>query len=229
MATARLDGDPPVEITLRRSAAARRYSLRVSGLDGRVTLTLPYRGSLAEAMAFARSREGWIRRALTAQAPAVDIAPGAQLPVEGRFLTVVPAAVRAVCVEHARLLVPHGTPAGPRVAAFLKAAARRRLTASAEGHAAALGRQVGRITLRDPRSRWGSCSHSGDLMFSWRLIMAPPAVLDYVAAHEAAHLVEMNHAPAFWSLVARLCPGHAPLRAWLRTEGGALHRYRFGD
>ena len=224
-----LDGDPPIEIALRRSGAARRYSLRVSGLDGRVTLTLPQRASLSEGMAFARSREGWIRRALAGRAPALEVVPGAVLPVEGRPLTVDLAPVRAARVDGPRLLVPAAGPAGVRVAAFLKATARRRLATAAERHAAALGRPLGRITLRDPRSRWGSCTSSGDLMFSWRLVMAPPEVLDYVAAHEVAHLAEMNHSPAFWAVVSRLCPGHAPLRAWLRAEGAALHRYRFGD
>lgn len=229
METARLDGDPPVEITLRRSAAARRYSLRVSGLDGRVTLTLPRRGSLAEALAFARARERWIRRALAAHAPAAAVAHGTRLPFEGRHLVVTPGPVRAPRPEGGLLLVPAAVPPGPRIAAFLKASARHRLLASVEAHAARLGRRPGRITLRDPRSRWGSCSAAGDLMFSWRLVMAPPEVLDYVAAHEVAHLAEMNHSPAFWAVVARLCPGHVALRAWLRREGASLHRYRFAD
>jgi predicted metal-dependent hydrolase len=224
-----LEGDPPVEITVRRSASARRYSLRVSGLDGRVTLTLPARGSLAEALAFARSRETWIRRALAQQAPAADVTHGMRLPFEGRLLLVTPGPVRAARAEGNLLLVPPDAAPGPRIAAFLKAAARRRLADSVAAHAARLGRSPGRITLRDPRSRWGSCSAAGDLMFSWRLVMAPPEVLDYVAAHEVAHLAEMNHSPAFWKVVARLCPGHVPLRAWLRREGATLHRYRFGD
>ena len=90
-----------------------------------------------------------------------------------------------------------------------------------------LGRKVARLTLRDTRSRWGSCSHEGALMYSWRLIMAPPSVLRYVAAHECAHLVEMNHSPAFWAVVSRLYPGWQRERAWLHAEGAQLHGYRF--
>ena len=84
-------------------------------------------------------------------------------------------------------------------------------------------------TLRDTRSRWGSCTAKGDLMFNWRLILAPPPVLDYVAAHEVAHLAQMNHSPAFWAEVARLFPAHLEARRWLKTQGSHLHRYRFGD
>jgi predicted metal-dependent hydrolase len=90
-----------------------------------------------------------------------------------------------------------------------------------------LGRRFSRLSLRDTRSRWGSCSSRGGLSYSWRLILAPPDVLDYVAAHEVAHLAEMNHSPAFWALVARLCPGYQAPRGWLRREGAGLHRYRF--
>jgi predicted metal-dependent hydrolase len=94
-------------------------------------------------------------------------------------------------------------------------------------HAARLRLPVGRISLRDPRSRWGSCTATGDLMFSWRLVLAPAFVLDYVAAHEVAHLKEMNHSPAFWAVVRRLCPDYEAPREWLRRNGGALHGWDF--
>jgi hypothetical protein len=91
--------------------------------------------------------------------------------------------------------------------------------------AAALGVPIKRITVRDQSSRWGSCSTTGLLSFSWRLILAPSHVLDYLAAHEVAHLVEMNHSPRFWRLVQRLCPGHGHAKAWLDAHGADLHRY----
>jgi predicted metal-dependent hydrolase len=115
------------------------------------------------------------------------------------------------------------------VAGVLKALARDRLTEASDRHAAALGRRYTRLTLRDTRSRWGSCSSAGALMYSWRLILAPPEVLDYVAAHEVAHLAQMNHSPAFWAEVARLCPSYPTHRTWLRRSGDTLHRYRFSD
>ncbi len=105
--------------------------------------------------------------------------------------------------------------------------ARDRLVAACDGHAARLGRGYRSLTLRDTRSRWGSCSAAGGLMFSWRLILAPPEILDYVAAHEVAHLAEMNHSPAFWRVVAGLCPDYARHRAWLRKHGQTLHAYDF--
>lgn len=224
-----LPGSPPLDITLRRSARSRRFSLRVSRLDGRVTLSLPLRAREAEAMAFARSQEGWLRAALAKMALPEVVAIGAVLPVEGRPLTVVQGTGRGVRVEGDALVVP-GDPAlaGARVAGFLKAQARARLVAASDRYAAMLGVRYTAITLRDTRSRWGSCSSSGGLMYSWRLILAPPAVLDYVAAHEVAHLVEMNHAPAFWAVVERLYPGWKVQRAWLQAEGQALHAWRFG-
>jgi predicted metal-dependent hydrolase len=230
MKRAELPGEPPVEITLRRSARARRFSLRVSGLDGRVTLTLPERGNLGEALAFARGREDWIRQVLAKQEVPVDVTHGAVLPYEGREMTVTATALSACRAAEDALLAP-ADPAlvALRVKTFLKAAARRRLLAASEQHAGRLGRGIGRITLRDPRSRWGSCSARGDLMYSWRLVMAPPEVLDYVAAHEVAHLAQMNHSPAFWAVVAELCPDYRAHRGWLRREGATLHRYRFGN
>ena len=112
-------------------------------------------------------------------------------------------------------------------AAWLREQARQACLAAVTRHAAAGGWRPGRITLRDPRSRWGSCNAGGDLMFSWRLIMAPAAVLDYVVAHEVAHLAELNHSPHFWAVVRRLCPDHAPAREWLRRHGASLHGHHF--
>lgn len=223
-----LPGPPPVEITLRRSARARRFSLRVSQVDGRVTLSLPPRAREAEALAFLRAQEGWLRAALARLPPAVGVDHGAEVPVEGRLMRLLPGAGRAIRIEGDSLLIP-GDPAlaGARLQAWLKARARDRLAAACDHYAARLGRQVSRITLRDTRSRWGSCSAEGALMFNWRLIMAPPRVLNYVAAHEVAHLVEMNHSDRFWAVVDRLHPAWQEDRAWLRREGNALHAIRF--
>ncbi|WP_102107703.1 M48 family metallopeptidase [Oceaniglobus roseus] len=228
MGEAVLPGNPPIDIVLRRSARARRISLRVSGLDGRVTLTLPRRVAESEALGFARQKEDWIRRQLAGTPGAETVGFGAVLPVEGRMRRVVPGAGRAVRLGAEVLEVPGAAGAvGARVEAFLKALARDRLVAASDGYAARLGLGYGRISLRDTRSRWGSCSAAGDLMYSWRLILAPPEVLAYVAAHEVAHRARMDHSPAFWAVVAGLMPDHARHRAWLRREGASLHRWRF--
>jgi len=230
MGITRLPGDPPLEVSLRRSARARRYSLRVSQLDGRVTLTLPKRAPLAEGLAFLQEKEQWIRGHLAAQQPEQIVSIGGTVPFLGRPVPLVAGGGRVARLVDGRLVVPGPEDrAAARVKAFLKIQARDRLVAAADRHAAALGRRYGRFTLRDTRSRWGSCSSRGDLMFCWRLVMAPPDILDYVAAHEVAHLVEMNHSPAFWAVVARLVDDYKAPRAWLRANGAALHRVRFGD
>ncbi len=223
-----LPGNPPIEVTLRRSARARRISLRVSSLDGRVTLTMPRGLPEREGLDFARTKRDWLTKQLTRQEPEVQVEIGAVLPVEGLLMPLVSGTGRRVLAHEGRLLVP-GPPdnAAARVQAWLRTLARERLVVASDRYAAALGRRYGRITLRDTRSRWGSCTADAGLMYSWRLILAPPEVLDYVAAHEVAHLQEMNHSPAFWSLVAQLLPDYAAPRKWLRVNGSTLHRYRF--
>jgi predicted metal-dependent hydrolase len=227
-----LPGPPPVEVHLKRSARAQRFSLRVSRLDGKVTLSMPLRAREREALAFLHGHEGWLRQTLADMPDSArrPVGLGSVLPVEGRPLTLAPGPGRAVRVDGDRLLVP-GDPAaaGARVAAWLKVLARDRLAAASTRYAGLVGRSYSSLALRDTRSRWGSCSPDGRLMYSWRLIMAPPAVLDYVAAHEVAHLVELNHSPAYWAVVERIYPGWQTQRAWLHAEGQALHRLRFQD
>lgn len=221
-----LPGNPPVDILLRRSGRARRLSLRVSQLDGRVTLTLPKGVSEREARRFAEEKAGWISGALSRRGESVEILPGAVLPVEGHDRQVVTGSGRSARLLPGTIMVPAGRE-GPAAAALLKHMARDRLQASVERYAGMVERPFGRVTLRDTRSRWGSCSSEGNLMFSWRLILAPRAVLDYVAAHEVAHLVHMDHSPAFWALVGDIFPSYREERSWLRRVGHELHRYRF--
>ncbi len=227
-----LPGSPPVEVHLKRSSRAQRFSLRVSRLDGKVTLSMPLRAREGEALAFLRGHEGWLRETLSAMPGSAlqAVGPGSVIPVEGRDLTVTPATGRGVRVEGGQLLVP-GNPStmGSRVAAWLKVLARDRLAAASTHYAGQVGRRYATLAIRDTRSRWGSCSPDGRLMYSWRLIMAPPAVLDYVAAHEVAHLVELNHSAAYWRVVTEICPDWKHHRAWLRTHGSTLHRVRFQD
>ncbi len=220
-----LPGDPPIAVTLRRSAQARRISLRVSAVDGRVTLTLPRGLPEREALDFARSKQSWLQGHLEDRAPHVRVAPGADIPVEGQVYRLEAGTGRRVTATQDTLLVPGGQPA--RLQAWLKTLARDRLVTASDRYSAALGRPYSRITLRDTRSRWGSCSSTAGLSYSWRLIMAPPDVLDYVAAHEVAHLEQMNHSPAFWAVVAELMPEYETHRSWLRIHGTGLHRYRF--
>ena len=228
-----LPGNPPIPLILRRSSRARRISLRISQLDGRVTLTMPKRLAEREALAFAETKQDWIRQHLAARGEDVIVGPGAEVPVGGKVLRVrggQGAAVqgRGVRIGPEEIFVPGPEESiGKRLAAHLREVARDRLAGACDDYAALLGRPYARITLRDTRSRWGSCTSDGGLMFSWRLIMTPPEVLDYVAAHEVAHLAQMNHSPAFWAEVTRIYGDYQAPRQWLRDHGGGLHRYRF--
>ena len=221
-------GQPPIDVAIKRSARARRISLRVSGVDGRVSLTLPNRAAMAEAQGFLREKEPWIRAHLDKQPEATVIVPGSSFPIEGVQRKVVETATKVVRLHPHWVEVPFGPEKTPaRLRAFLKLLARDRLASASQYYAGQIGYSFGKITMRDTRSRWGSCTSEGNLMYSWRLILAPAQVLDYVAAHEVSHLAEMNHSPAFWAHVARVMPGYKAHRKWLRDNGASLHRYQF--
>ncbi len=191
-------------------------------------LTLPDGVSVAQARAFLCEKESWLRGRIDATPPGVPIAAGVVFPFEGRPLEIRAAATGRTRREGDALLVPGRAKDLPaRVGVWLREEARCRCVAGVGRHAAALGRAPGRISLRDARSRWGSCTHAGDLMFSWRLVLAPPEVLDYVVAHEVAHLAEFNHSPRFWAHVRRLAPDLDRIRAWLRAHGAELHAWDF--
>ena len=224
----RLD-DPETVVSLRRSARARRLTLTVPQNGDPPRVTAPPHASAAEIRMFLLRQSDWLRRALDRAPALVRVAPGARLPVAGRMLTIetAPGPRHPPHIEGERLIVQGRGDAGPRIRVWLKEGARAALSPVVAACAAEIGAAPGRITMRDTKGRWGSCTSRGDLMFSWRLAMAPPDVLDYVAAHEAAHLIEMNHGPRFWALVTRLRPGWKSRRDWLRHQGAALHRYRF--
>lgn len=230
MADRALQGHPDISLTLRRSSRARRITLRISQLDGRVTLTLPRGVTEAAGVEFAREKAPWIRKHLARRVEDIAVGLGQEIPVAGQPRLIIRGTGRSVRLEGDNLLVPGQDAAVPRrVMVFLKALARDRLAAASDRYAAELGRSYSGISIRDTRSRWGSCSSAGRLMYSWRLIMARPDVLNYVAAHEVAHLAQMNHSPAFWAEVTKLFGPYDRQRNWLRKEGNALHRYRFGD
>jgi predicted metal-dependent hydrolase len=222
-------GDPAIEVRLRRNARARRMVLRVAQSGRDPTLTLPPGVPLARARAFLRDQEGWLRRHLRSRPGGTAVRDGSVLPFGDASLTLRAHPGRSMRCADGILHVPgHAAGFAPRVAAYLREQARAACVAAAARHAARLGLRPGRISLRDPRSRWGSCTSAGDLMFSWRLVLAPAAVLDYVVAHEVAHLKEMNHSPRFWAVVRRLYPDYEVPRDWLRRHGAALHGWDFG-
>jgi predicted metal-dependent hydrolase len=221
-------GDPAIEVRLQRNARARRMVLRVSRNGKAPTLTLPPGVPLARARDFLGEQEGWLRRQIAAGPARLPVRDGSVLPFGDGTLTVRAHAGPRFGRDGAVLLVPgREGQLAPRVAGFLRETARAACVAATARHAAALGRRACRVTLRDPRGRWGSCTATGDLMYSWRLILAPAAVLDYVVAHEVAHLAEMNHSERFWAVVRGLCPDYHEPRAWLRRHGAELHAWDF--
>jgi predicted metal-dependent hydrolase len=220
-------------VRLRRHAQARRYTLRVQAATREVVLTMPPRGSLREARAFAEKHGGWIAARLGRLPQAAPFAPGVTIPLRG-----VPHRIAHRCDargtvwtetdepdEHLLCVAGELPHLARRIGDFLKREARRDLEVASRKYAAQLGVAVRRIAVRDQASRWGSCSTTGALSYSWRVILAPPYVLDYLAAHEVAHLVEMNHSRRFWRVVAGICPAMWRAKAWLDAHGAELHRY----
>ncbi|WP_349369383.1 SprT family zinc-dependent metalloprotease [Salinarimonas sp.] len=226
-------GSARYEVAVKRSARARRLTLRVSSATGAVVLTIPERTALSAAERFARDHSGWIAARLARVPGRVAFADGAIVPLRGTPHRIVatggrrgPARAGLDAAGEPAILVPGDADlVGKRVAEFLAREARADLAASVARHTGVLGIPARRLTLRDTTSRWGSCSSRGHLSFSWRLILAPPFVLDYLAAHEVAHLKEMNHSARFWRLTERLCPHTAEAEAWLKRHGAGLHRY----
>jgi predicted metal-dependent hydrolase len=220
-------------VRVRRHPKARRYTLRIQTATREVVLTMPPRGSLKQARAFAEKHGGWIAARLGRLPAAVPFAHETVIPIRGLdhriehrrgargtvWSELASDGVRLLCVAGE---APH---VGRRVADHLKREAKRDLEAASRRYAARLGVTVRRVSIRDQASRWGSCSTTGVLSFSWRLILAPDFVLDYLAAHEVAHLVEMNHSPRFWRTVLGMCADTRRAKVWLDAHGVELHRY----
>ena len=219
----------PVAVRFRRNPRARRLILRMCE-DG-VTVTLPPGISEKSGLEFVARHAGWIRRQLAGQPAPQRFAPGNRVPVRGTPHLIEQAMSRRGGVQlvdgaEPRLVVAaDAAHIARRVGDWLKAEARRDLATASSVYAEAMGTRYRRLSLRDQASRWGSCSSNGHLSYSWRLILAPAFVLDYVAAHEVAHLIEMNHSPRFWSLVRNHAPHADEARRWLKTHGPGLHSY----
>lgn len=210
----------------RQLARARRVSLRIDPRLGEVVITLPPGAGRAAGLLLLRAEAAWVAERLAALAPRLRLVPGARLRLGGVPHRLVPCPESArVTLRGKHILVPGAPEALPElVLDFLRAEARRRIGPRALRHAATLGVAARAIRLKDPRSRWASCAADGTLAFSWRLVMAPDWVMDYVVAHEVAHLREMNHSPRFWAHVARLNPHREAAHAWLRENGPGLLR-----
>jgi predicted metal-dependent hydrolase len=227
----RIDGQP-VSVTIRHNPRARRLIIKVHPTTGEVSVVAPSKRALDHALDFARSEQDWIKRRLASVPRIVELALGATVLFRGKDHLVTSAArgVAPVWVEEedgARFIRVGGRAehAPRRLLDFFKREARVTLAARTVDLAAKIGQRPARISVRDTQSRWGSCSTERYVSFSWRLILAPPFVLDYVVAHEVAHMRHMNHGPRFWKLVRELSPESDTAQEWLGRNGPLLHRY----
>lgn len=215
-------------LAFRRSPRARRVSLRLDSRGEAVTVTLPPFASERDGLALAEHAAGWLEARLTALPQAIAFSDGALIPILGVPHRIVhdPEAGRRIAINDGEIRIG-GAPErlAAAVRGWLAFEARRQFAQRVREKAMRLGRTAGRISVRDPVSRWGSCAASGNLSFSWRLILAPEMVLDYVVAHEVAHLDVRGHGPLFWQTVESLTERTAEARAWLRLHGAGLHRY----
>jgi predicted metal-dependent hydrolase len=221
-----------VPVTLRMNPLARRMIVKVHPSTGEVTVVAPSRHSLNNALDFARSEREWIAKKLEHVPPPVMLGLGAKIPFRGEMHVIRKGEGRRTPVwvdregdEPVIRVSGESEHTARRVLDFLKREARKSVDTRAMAYAEYVGINPKRVTVRDTASRWGSCSNTRSLSFSWRLIMAPTYVLDYVVAHEVAHLRHMNHGPRFWALVDEMVADAARPQRWLNQHGTGLHRY----
>lgn len=223
----KVDGQD-VPLIIRRDGRARRFTLSVDQAKGDLRLVLPRRAALREGLEFVHSKQGWIEDQLAALPPHLPFVDGAEIPILGEPHRIrhLPGARRGVWrAEGAIWVSGQEEHLSRRVTDFLKAEAREALSDRARAKAAIIDRKIVKIAVRDTRSRWGSCSSDGYINFSWRLILAPEPVFDYVVAHEVAHLVHLDHSRRFWALVDDLTPETLWAQRWLKRDGSRLLRY----
>jgi predicted metal-dependent hydrolase len=217
-------------LSFKRKAKCRRMVLRLTPDGQGIVMTLPNATTLSQALRFAETSIPWIEGALAKRPTTIAFQNDSKILFQGK-----PCAIKATggrrgfvtySSEDASICVPGELAHVPRrLTDWLKAQAKVKLHDVSQNYATAMQTKFRKLTVRDQKSRWGSCSATGDLSYSWRLILAPPEVLDYVAAHEVAHLKEMNHGPRFWRLVITHCKKAKEARSWLRDHGRELHRY----
>lgn len=227
-ASVALPGGGKAALRVRRSRRAQRLALRIMPASGEVELVVPIRASVKQGIAFAREKASWLKTHLGKLPPPVPFADGAIIPVfdQPRMIRRTDELFGGIWLTDEELRVAAPPETVPDVVrGWLRNQAKDELTSRAEEKTGLLNSRFRRLTVRDTASRWGSCSPKGDLSFSWRIIMAPDYALDYLVAHEVAHLQEMNHSRRFWAIVEDIADQPDRGRAWLRDHGASLHRF----
>lgn len=218
-----------VPVKLIVNPRARHVSVRIDPTRREAIATAPSKRHLKHAAQFAAERAGWIAQELSRLPRGVSLAPGSFVPLRGVEHELVykhgrkPAWIEQDLLPRLVVQAPDVALFEGRVLRYLKDQARTDLIDRVATHAVTLGVKPERLQVKELRSRWGSCSVDGVLSFSWRLVLAPPFVLDYLAAHEVAHLREMNHSRRFWALVKKCMPDYEAGRDWLHENGSKLH------
>ena len=217
-----------IPIYIRQSSRARRILLQVGPYDRKVEVVIPAGVSASEGLKFARSQARWVAGRLSHICEKVPFIDGSTFPLLDQPVTIKQTDNRSaipILLKNELLVGGQSDTISGRVRRWLCDRAAKEIKPRVIAMSELLGRKPARISMRDTRTRWGSCSSAGNLNFSWRLVMAPESVLDYVVAHEVAHLRELNHGSRFWTLVDTLCEDVTNARAWLRVNGAHLHRY----
>ena len=227
-------GGRAVPLAIRTNPRARRLTLRIAPGGAELRLTVPPGARRKDVDAFLSRHEGWARERLSRLADVPPVEPGASVPVGGVPHLIDHTGRLRGLTERVEGEPPLLRVSGPeertaaRVANYLKTRARTEIEEAVARHASVVGREPKSVRVKDTRSRWGSCTHDGALSFSWRLAMAPPWIVDYLAAHECAHLRHMDHGPQFWALCRELAPRTDEAKTWLKEHGQRLHAYDFG-
>ncbi|NBX03609.1 MAG: M48 family peptidase [Alphaproteobacteria bacterium] len=215
-------------IMIRRHATSKRMVVRYQPLQSCVTLTLPRYVSARQGVAFVHSKQQWLENQIDTHPQRTEFSDGKTIPILGQNYIVRHVGGRGVVEKTEGEILVHGDAAfmERRLRAWIIACAREEISVRAAKKASIIGKKFTKVSMRDNSSCWGSCNRLGHLSFSWRLIFAAPEILDYVVAHEVAHLAHLDHSKAFWSVVAQLCPHWEHYRHWLKTHGKTL--YAFG-
>ncbi|MEF2548116.1 SprT family zinc-dependent metalloprotease [Aurantimonas sp. E1-2-R+4] len=223
----------PVPVTVRRNPRAKRLILRLAPGGTGIVVTAPKKVPARAIAEFLERHRGWVEERVARAPDRIIAADGATIPFRGAQLRLIQASERRASrfeiVDGVAHLFVGGEPEhfSRRVVEALKREARHDLQVRVDRHAATVGLRPRAMALKDTKSRWGSCTIDRRLAFSWRIVMAPPEVLDYLVAHEVAHFREMNHGPAFWALCRELCPNMDHGKNWLKRHGAGLHAVAF--
>lgn len=218
-------------VTIKRSKRAKRVALRLDPVERVINLVIPEKMPLRKAYKFAQEHEEWVRNTLSKLAPPLPFKDGANLPVFGDTvrlnIQINPALKRTKIKQYDDRLDVQTYMDNPtnRITTHLKKIAHAGLADMASEKADSINKTISNITVRDTKSRWGSCSHNGDISFSWRLMFAPYDAIDYVVAHEVAHLVHMDHSKEFWTLCRALSCNFVEGKYWMQNHGNSLMRY----